>query len=119
MEGMLGFHLSTRRMAADMAVVEMRGEMDTLTAPQAKEAMLGLLSEGYRHLIVNLRKIDYIDSTGLGVLVSAPRAGTRRRDRLVAPPNHVRRLFEITRLTYSFPIDASEEDAAQQFAHVE
>ena len=115
---MNSFHVLTRHLNPGMAVVEIHGEMDIDAAPRAKEIMLGLLGEGYRNLIVNLRKTDYIDSTGLGMLIGILRRAREHGGaiRLVAPPNHVRRLFEITRLTYSLPIDASEEDAAGHFA---
>jgi len=108
-----GMNIDVRRIDAARAVVEIRGEIDTYTAPRAKTVMLELLDEGHVHLIVNLQHIGFIDSTGLGMLL-----GTLRRLRecdgslrLVAPPAHIRRLMEITRLTLAFPIDSSEEDA--------
>lgn len=97
------------------AIVEFEGEMDVYTTPQAKEAMLDLLDKGYHHLVVNLHRADYLDSTALGMLV-----GTLKRVReqggdlrLVAPPPRIRRLLEITRLVNVFPIDASEQEATE------
>lgn len=113
MSNIIGLHINTRRLDDRTAVVEFQGEMDISTSGKAKEAMHTLLEEGCRRLIVNLHGTEYIDSTGLGALV-----GTLRRMReqgggmrLIGLSGRVRRLFEITRLTLAFPIDASEEEA--------
>ncbi|HEY3417453.1 MAG TPA: STAS domain-containing protein [Armatimonadota bacterium] len=109
----VNLEVRTRQIGEHIAVIELQGEMDVYTTPQAKEAMLDLLEKGYHHLVVDLQHTDYLDSTALGVLV-----GTLKRVReqggdlrLVAPPPRIRRLLEITRLVNVFPIDASEQEA--------
>jgi anti-sigma B factor antagonist len=95
--------------------VDLQGEMDVYTTPQAKAVMVELLEKGYHHLVVNLQRADYLDSTALGMLV-----GTLKRVReqggdlrLVAPSPRIRRLLEITRLVNVFPIDATEQEATK------
>jgi anti-sigma B factor antagonist len=111
----VNLQVHTRRVDEHTAVVDFQGEMDVYTTPQAKEAMLDLLDNGYYHLVVNLQGAEYLDSTALGMLV-----GTLKRVReqggdlrIVAPPPRIRRLFDITRLDKVFPIDQSEQDAME------
>lgn len=109
----VNLQVHTRQVDDHMAIVELQGEMDVYTTPQAKEAMLNLIEKGYYHLVVNLQRAEYLDSTALGMLV-----GTLKRVRehggdlrLVAPSPRIRRLLEITRLINVFSIDATEQEA--------
>lgn len=108
-----GFTVMTRAIDACMAVVELRGEMDVYSAPRAKDVMAGLLAQGICLLIIDLRQLEYIDSTGLGMLIGILRRVREQGGgiRLVAPHHRVRRLLEITRLTYSFTIEHTEQEA--------
>ncbi|MHB9026144.1 MAG: STAS domain-containing protein [Armatimonadota bacterium] len=113
-----GMQIAARRLDPLRVVIDISGEMDAFTSPRAKQMMAALIEEGCRHLIVNLRGLHFIDSSGLGALLGTLRRAREQGGtlRLVAPPSHVRRIFEITRLTYSFPIDASEADAELEIA---
>lgn len=113
MSNAINLEIRTRRIDKHTAVIELQGEMDVYTTPQAKEAMLDLLEEGYHHLVVNLQRTDYLDSTALGVLVGMLKRVREQGGelRLVAPSPRIRRLFEITRLVNVFPIDATEQEA--------
>ncbi len=113
----MNLEVRTRQLDAQTAIVELQGEMDVYTTPQAKTAMLDLLEKGYYHLVVDLHQTDYLDSTGLGVLVGVlKRVREQGGDlRLVAPSPRIRRLLEITRLVNVFPIDASEQEATEHF----
>lgn len=117
MSNAINLEVRTKCVDAHTAIVTLTGEMDMYTSPQAKEAMLDLLAQGYHHLVVNLQGTEYLDSTALGVLV-----GTLKRVReqggdlrLVAPAPRIRRLLEITRLINVFPIDATEQEATEKF----
>ncbi len=109
----INLDVKTRCLDNHIAVVELAGEMDVYTTPQAKEAMLDLLEKGYYLLVVNLHGTDYLDSTALGVLVGMLKRVREQGGqlRLVSPTPRIRRLLEITRLNNVFPIDASEQDA--------
>ncbi len=52
-------------------VVNVEGEIDSHTAPRLRELLTDLASKGSYQLIVNLDKVGFLDSTGLGVLVGA------------------------------------------------
>jgi anti-sigma B factor antagonist len=68
------------------AVVVIRGELDLATAPELEAAIQGRLDEG-QDVVVDLRELAFMDSTGLRVLVSAHARveGTEQRFLIVRP----------------------------------
>jgi anti-anti-sigma factor len=50
-------------------VIDVQGEIDIYTAPRLRELLIDLVSQGSYQLVVNLDKVGFLDSTGLGVLV--------------------------------------------------
>jgi anti-anti-sigma factor len=66
---LFGFSISD---ASDPPVITVRGEVDLASAPQLAGAMSELIDRGHTHVAVDLGAVEFIDSTGLGVL-----AGTR------------------------------------------
>jgi anti-sigma B factor antagonist len=51
-------------------VVEVNGEVDGHTAPKIHEAVMKLLDEGHRHFVLDLCLAPFLDSMGLGMIVS-------------------------------------------------
>jgi anti-sigma B factor antagonist len=51
-------------------VVEMRGELDMATSAQLLESLQRLVDAGDRHLVVDLAEVSFMDSSGLGALVT-------------------------------------------------
>jgi anti-sigma B factor antagonist len=104
--------LSSHRVG-DRTVVAVGGELDMRTAPQLRELLTQLATDGRLNLIVDLENVGVIDSTGLGVLCGAmnrvrSKAGTLD---LVASRWQVVRVFEETGLDRVFPIHRSLEAA--------
>src|SRR3989442_15394295 len=54
----------------DVVVLHVAGEVDVFTAPQLREALVGAIEDGCRDVVVDLQGVDFLDSTGLGVLVA-------------------------------------------------
>jgi len=50
-------------------VVDVEGEIDVYTAPRLRELLIDLVNGGHYQLVVNMEKVEFLDSTGLGVLV--------------------------------------------------
>ena len=101
------------RTVADHAVLSVGGEVDVYTAPQLRESLLELIDGGARKVVVDLGRVDFLDSTGLGVLV-----GALRRLRaaggafgLVCDKEPLLKIFRITALDQVFPIHPSIEAA--------
>jgi len=87
-------------------VVSVYGELDVATAPDLREQLIELVNQGRSHLVLDLGGIDFLDSTGLGMIVSAlKRARTHGGDlRLVCTESRITRLFEITGLDRAVPL---------------
>ena len=85
---------------AGWTVVSVFGEVDVATAPELKERLTGLVNDGRVKLVLDLSGVDFLDSTGLGMIVSAlKRARTHDGDlRIVCTESRITRLFEITGL---------------------
>ncbi|MDP9417916.1 MAG: anti-sigma factor antagonist [Actinomycetota bacterium] len=104
--------LSTRTVG-DRIVVEVGGEIDVYTAPKLREQLVDLVADGQYHLIVDMERVDFLDSTGLGVLVGGLKR-VRAHDgslRLVCTQERILKIFRITGLTKVFPIHESVEGA--------
>jgi anti-sigma B factor antagonist len=56
---------------AGAAVLSVRGEVDVATAPRLREHVVDAVSNGHRYIVIDLDGVDFLDSTGLGVLVGA------------------------------------------------
>ena len=95
-------------------VVVARGEVDVATAPALRVAVDEALDRAPDDVVVDLRGVTFIDSTGLGVLIGARRrsldAGGRFRVLVTEP--RILKVFEITGLADLFTIDPSLEPAA-------
>jgi len=96
----------------DVCEIKLNGEIDVYTAPRLKEEIVALIESGCSNVIVDLEKVAFIDSSGLGVLVSALRRA-RERDgavRIVCTRENILKIFRITGLDKVFPIfsDAAE-----------
>jgi anti-sigma B factor antagonist len=95
-----------------VCTVTLEGEVDVYTAPRLKATLVELLDAGCVRIIIDLDKVAFIDSSGLGVLVGALRRA-RERDgavRIVCTRDSVLKIFRITGLDKVFPIfsDAAE-----------
>jgi len=98
----------------DASVLTLRGEIDVYTAPRLRQAIIDLVEAGERDIIVDMAKVDFLDSTGLGVLVGGLKRLKSAEGRLsiVATEDKILKIFEITGLNKVFPISASVEEAA-------
>lgn len=85
------------------------GEIDAYTAPKLKEALLPLTQKDGVMVIVDLEKVDYLDSTGLGVFISALKSTKEYGSelKLLQLQDRVRRLFEITSLDSIITIETT------------
>lgn len=100
---------------AGWSVVSVYGELDVATAPSLRERLVDLIGDGSTRLILDLEGVDFLDSTGLGVIVSAlKRTRTQGGDmRLVCTQARIRRLFEITGLDKAITLATSLDAAAR------
>jgi len=94
-------------------VLKVKGEVDVYTAPRLREKLVELVSQDKLQVIVDLEGVDFLDSTGLGVLVGGlKRLRSHNGDLgLVCSQPRVLKVFEITGLTKVFDIHDSLDAA--------
>ena len=105
--------LTSVRRVGDAVVIDMRGEIDgngdaAIDAAYAEAAELGGPT-----IVLNFEAVDYINSTGIAVIVGLL-ARARRDGRTITAcglVEHYREIFEITRLADFMPIFDDEADA--------
>ena len=104
--------LDTRR-DGDHAVIAVGGEIDVYTAPQLRDAITDLVSEGIFHVVVDMGGVEFLDSTGLGVLVGGLKRVRAHGGsmRLVCTSERLLKIFRITGLAKVFPIHDSVAEA--------
>lgn len=85
---------------ADRWEVKIMGEVDIHSSQEVKEKLNGILNEKERSMIINGEELDYIDSTGLGMLIGiVKRLKENNLDlTLVKLQPSVLKLFQITGL---------------------
>src|SRR5690606_27566541 len=97
----------------DTEIVVVEGEIDVYTAPRLRELLIDLVNKGNHHLVVDMEKVEFLDSTGLGVLVGGlkrVRAHDGTLD-LVCTQERILKIFRITGLTKVFGIYESVQEA--------
>ncbi|UVI31142.1 STAS domain-containing protein [Paenibacillus spongiae] len=82
-------------------IVYVGGELDLESAAQMRAAMTTLVELSDRELIINLRDLRYVDSTGIGILVSILKArhANNAPFAVEAIPPNIRKLFDMTGIT--------------------
>jgi len=107
------FHLSQESIDARTHVISVRGEIHVSTAPRFSECLTEALAEGKTAVVLDLSEVEFIDSTGLSVLLNGLRRVVRQQGSmaLVCTNPTVLRLFHITRLDGTFDIHPTREQA--------
>ena len=95
------------------SVLAVSGEVDVATVPRLREQLHGLVAQGSNKIVVDLDSVDFLNSTGLGVLVGALKR-VRSNDgelSLVCTQPRIRKVFEVTGLTKVFSLYDSVDEA--------
>lgn len=105
--------------AGECAVLRIVGELDAYTAPELRQQVIKHAEGGTRHMVGDLREVDFLDSTGLGALVGSLKRLRQIQGslRLVTDGGRVLQLFEITGLSRAFALHASVLDAISADQH--
>lgn len=103
----------TSRTDGDFEIIEVGGEIDVYTAPRLREAIVAAVDAGHSRLIIDVGQVDFLDSTGLGVLVGAlkrVRAEDGSLD-IVCTQERILKIFQITGLDKVFGLHATIDEA--------
>ena len=95
-------------------VLRLAGEVDVASAPRLRDRLVQLVTEGPPRVVVDLTGVSFIDSMGLGALVSGlKRARAHDGDlRLAGATDHVAKVLSITRLDQAFIVADTVAEAA-------
>lgn len=101
-------------------VFKLRGSLDIATAPTVRAGLSEAAEKGNHHVIVDLTQLEFLDSTGLGVLIGAHRRATEHSGsfRLIVREGPILRLLNITGLVTVFSVYQDLEDARRDRARV-
>jgi len=110
------FELDEESLDPRTHLISVRGEVHVSTAPEFSERLNDAIAGGKTGVVIDMTQVDFIDSTGLSVLLNALRRVTRQQGTLslaVSNPT-VLRLFEITRLDSTFDIAPTRDEAVER-----
>lgn len=87
--------------------ISITGELDVSTADKLKESLHNLADEKILDMKINLDKLDYIDSTGLGVMIGVlKKLKTDNKEiHILNPKSNVKKIFTITGLDKIFKME--------------
>lgn len=88
----------------DKTIIKLFGELDIYVSSEFKEEMLEILEKTKDHLYLDLKDLEYIDSTGLGALIALVKAAGEKDKKVYLKDvnERIRKLFKITALEDMF-----------------
>lgn len=105
----------TVREEGPVTVLTLKGRLDLASGASLKEQIKGLFEQGKTQFHLNLEQVEFINSSGLGALVSVMKEVRLRKGRLTLSnlASYVQEIFEITQLSHIFEIFQTQEEALQ------
>lgn len=107
--------MDVRQASDGVGIVDVRGEFTALAESVLMDAYNQVSAEGARAIILNFEGLEYMNSSGIGLLVTLLIRVNREKQKLLTYglSEHYRNIFQITRLDDAIPIYDSEEDAGR------
>ncbi len=106
----------TERQVGDLTALDLEGHLTIIGhgSGTLRRAIRHLIEEGRRNFVLNLARVSYVDSSGLGELVASLLAITRAGGqlKLLNVRENVREVMEVTRLQTVFEIGDDESSAS-------
>ena len=108
--------ISTRE-SGKVLIFDIRGDLDAKSATVLKDKISEKITDGKAMILINLTDVPYMDSAGLGVLVSGLKNANRLSGdlRIWGLQDEVKSIFELTRLNKVFQIFEDESAAMASF----
>ena len=109
----MNFDVKTDKVDDGTYVISLTGEVDLYTAPEFKQQLLDVISQGGKDVVVDFSNTTFIDSTTLGVLVGGVKRLRAQDGRLalVCSDRNITKIFEITGLDRVFTIYPTRDEA--------
>jgi len=108
---------ATIRHAGAISIVEVTGQLTSFEGGALRNSIAQLLKEGRKQIVLNLSKLDYLDSSGVGDLVHAYLSVIKRGGemKVVGLTDKVEEILKITQLYQVFQEFQDERSALQSF----
>jgi len=102
-------------------VISIHGDIDMVTVPEVQAALESVMNRGCLNIVLDLKKVSYMDSSALGLLVWADRALQPKDGALIlaGADRNVSRILEISGLVSAAPTLSAAEDAADALSGLE
>jgi len=101
-------------------IIEVVGDMDLYSAFELKNVVTKMLEKDIKNYVVDLAKVDYIDSSGIGVLIHIY-SNIKKLNRNLKIANvhgSVEKVIKLTKLSQYFPIVGSVKEALLQIEQI-
>jgi anti-sigma B factor antagonist len=104
---------SIRRAGDTLSIVDIRGEITSFAEAALTEAYSQASSGGINTILLNFQGLEYMNSGGIGLLVTMLIRANRQKQKLAAYglTEHYQQIFELTRLNEAIQIFGSEAEA--------
>jgi len=105
--------MSVRKANQNSSVIDIQGEINAFAENTLMDAYTQASSAGARNIILNFNGLEYMNSSGIGLLVTLLIRAKRQNQRLLAfgLTEHYQQIFELTRLNEAIVIYATEAAA--------
>jgi anti-sigma B factor antagonist len=105
--------MDVRHVDSHTSVVDIEGDVTAASETALMDAYVKASGPGTRNIVLNFSGLEYMNSGGIGMLVTVLVRANRQRQRLHAfgLNDHYRQIFELTRLDEAIGIHGSEADA--------
>jgi anti-sigma B factor antagonist len=105
--------LDVRQAGEATGIIDISGEITAASEAQLMEAYAAAAGERTRAVVLNFSRLEYMNSSGIGLLVTLLVRANRQRQRVLAYGlnDHYRQIFELTRLDEAITIHDTESDA--------
>ena len=101
----------------DVVIISLNGRFGPATTPVVEEKITALINEGEKKLAIDFTNLDYINSAGLRVVLSATKNLKKSGGKVVlfAMKDHIKEVFDMTGFTSIMTIVAGEKEALAEF----
>ncbi|WP_028330710.1 STAS domain-containing protein [Brachyspira alvinipulli] len=109
--------ISVKELENNVVILKLDGDIDVYTSSDLKDAIFMQMDLGAKKIIVDMEYVYYIDSSGIGVFISALGSFKKVNGKIciVKITDPVKKVFELTKITSFFPIFTSETEALENF----
>ncbi len=110
----------TTRENGNICIFNLEGRLDLASGTALKDRVKHMFNENKNSIHLNLEKVEFINSSGLGALVSLMKEARIRKGRLTLSnlASYVQEIFEITQLSHIFELFPTEEEALNSYDSV-